>query len=207
MIKRFLLIAAVVVSGCAGPQITTIQSVVDTADAPYGNVLVVSLFSSFARRRALETEIASQLTERGIKAVASTTMMDTRTPLNRETIVAMVKKLGSDAVLVTQLASLDTETKLKSGSPQATYNVRSTYYYNVWSVELTEYTEPPNLELKHSIVLATQLYSAKTQQPVWAIESSSKMTQNFDRRSGDTAVINEAKAVAGALARAGLLAE
>ena len=207
MFKRLMLAAAVILSGCAGPQITTIQKATPSADAPYGNVLVVAVFSSFDRRRAFERNLVYQLNERGIKAVASTSMMDTRTPLNRETIVSMVGKHDSDAVLVTQVAALDTETKMKAANPQATYNVRSTMYYNVWNVELTEYKEPPNLELEHSLVLATQLFSAQTQKPVWAIESASTITQNFDRRNGDILIEKEAKALIGAVARTGLLAK
>jgi hypothetical protein len=38
--------------------------------------------------------------------VASTSMMDTRTPMIRDTFMEMVESLDADAVLVTQLVSL-----------------------------------------------------------------------------------------------------
>ena len=55
MIKKLsLLIFAVLISACAGPQITRIQPLSETADAPYGNVLVISMFDSFDMRRYFE---------------------------------------------------------------------------------------------------------------------------------------------------------
>ena len=83
----------------------------------------------------------------------------------------MVDETGADSVLLTQLVHLDTAKKIREASPEATYNVRPTYYYNVWNVELTEYREPPGLELKHTIILATQMFSVASKQPVWAIET------------------------------------
>lgn len=77
-----------------------------------------------------------QLQARGIEAVASTSMMNTKTPVNRDTFLAMVEKLDSDAVLLTQLVDLNTSSKEKDFRAQSTYNIRATHYYNVWSVEL-----------------------------------------------------------------------
>ena len=190
---------------CAGPTITRVQPLSESADAPYGNVLVVSLFQSFDMRRYFEQEIVKQLKAGGIDAVASTSMMDTKTPVNRDTFLAMVKEKNSDAVLVTQLVNLDTKSKIKDRSPEATYNIRPTYYYNVWSVELTEYEEPPGLELTHSLTMATQLFSARSQEPVWAIESSSKLKRNVDQQTSGTTIAAEAKGIISAMSRDGLL--
>jgi hypothetical protein len=201
-----LLSALLALSACAGPQVTRVQPLSETADAPYGNVLVDSLFKSFDARRYLEKEIVKQLESRGVNAVARTSMMDSRTPVTRETFLAMVDSLKSDAVLVTQLVNLETEAKMKDARPEATYNIRPTYYYNVWSVDVKEYVEPQRLHLKHAIVLATQLYSVAKQEPVWAIESETNISKDYDEY-GDLSVITaEAKAITSYLSRDGLLA-
>ena len=208
MINKFLVLA-IVASLCAcasGPNVTTVQEVAESADKPYQNILVVSLFESFDTRRYLEQEIVKQLSARGIKAVASTSLMDTRTPVTRATFVEMVDDLKSDAVLVTQLVSLNTGAKMKDMNPQATRNFRPTYYYNVWNVELTEYVEPQSLELSHTLVLATQLYSVLNKEAVWGIESKSKITQDYDHRQDYSVFVDEAKAITSHLSRAGLLA-
>ena len=205
--KRLVIGLAIALSACAsGPQITTVQELQQSADAPYDNILVVSLFESFDTRTYLEKEIVALLSAQGVKAVASTSLMDTRTPVTRATFLAMVEKLESDAVLVTQLVSLDTDAKLKDMNPRSTHNFRSTYYYNVWSVELTEYVEPQSLELSHALVLATQLYSVLNKEPVWAIESKSKIVQDYDHRQDYSVIVDEAEAITSHMSLDGLLA-
>ena len=208
MINKSIL-AAITLTLCAcsaGPQVKTVQPLSESADAPYENILVISLFKSFDSRRYLEKEVVKQLSERGIKGVASTSLMDTKTPVTRQTFIDMVEALESDAVLVTQLVNLESVGKMKDMNPQATRNFRPTYYYNVWSYELTEYVEPQRLELKHSLVLATQLYSVLNKEAVWAIEANTTIVQDFDQQSGYSVIVNEAKAITSHLARDGLIA-
>lgn len=86
------------------------------------------------------------------------------------------------------------------------YNLRPIYYYKVWNVELMEYVEPQGLELKHSLTMATQVSSVRSQEPIWAIETNSKPTRNIDQQSRSTSIADEAKAITSAMSRDGLLA-
>jgi hypothetical protein len=187
---------------CAsGTTVTRVQDLSDSADVPYKKVLVISLFESYDARRYLEKELVTQLASRGTDAVASTTMMDTRTPVTRATFVAMVDKIGADGVLVSQLASNETTGKVKTQRPKSTYNVWPTYYYNVWSVQLTEYVEPPGVEFTHSMVLGTQLYSVKLEEPVWAIEADFKIKEEDDGAWSYSVFPTQAKNIANHLSR------
>ncbi len=187
---------AILLGACAtGTHVTRVQNLAETADAPYENILVIALFESFDARRYLEKEVVQSLSERGIEAVASTSMMDSRTPATRQTFVAMLDKIGADAVLVSQLASFDIAAKRKDMNPESTYNFRPTYYYNVWSVELTEYVEPQGVQFDNSIVLATQLYSALSQETVWGIESKFKYVQKVDALWDYSVFIDQAKTI------------
>ena len=207
MIRNLLVTGILILTAaCAGPQITRVQPLSDTADVPYDNVLVISMFDSFDMRRYLEGELVKQLRGKGVTAVASTSMMDTRTPVIRQTFLDMVEAHGSDAVLITTLANLDTSAKRKDASPESTHIFRPTYYYNVWSVELTEFVGPQDIEFTHSIVLSTQLYSVSMQSPVWAIESKTELARDYQNRGDTTVIANEAKAIVGYLSRDGLLA-
>lgn len=207
MIKRIALLSVTLaLCACAGTQVTRVQPLAETADAPYGDVLVVALFKSFDARRYLEKEIVKALAAKGTRGIASTSLMDPKTPLTRQTFVAMVESQGADAVLVSQLISLETESKLKDARPDATYNIRPTYYYNVWGVELTEYVSPQLLEQEHSIALAIQLYSAAQQEPVWGIESETNISTDYDSRRDYSVFVDEANAIVSYLSRDGLLA-
>lgn len=206
--KRIILLvgAALVFVACAGPQVTRTQPLDEAADAPYDNVLVVSLFQSFDMRRLLEREIVKQLKAQGVDAVPSTSLISVKTPLNREAVLEAVGQANSDAVLVTQLLDAQTTSRFRDRSPESTYNIRPTYYYNVWNVELTEYSEPPGLEAKHEILMATQVFSVSTKEPVWTIETRSMLKRDVNMQFSGTSIADEAKAIAGAMARDGLLA-
>ena len=207
MITRITLACAILaLSGCAGKQVTQVQPLSDAADAPYGDVLVIALFKSFDARRYLEKEIVQQLEAKGVNAVASTSRMDTRTPVTRKTFRDMADALGSDAVLVTQLVSFDTQAKMKDARPESTYNIRPTYYFDVWSVELTEYVAPKTLQLNHDIAMATQLFSVARREPVWAIESRTEISLDYDERRDISVMTDEARVIASHLSRDGLLA-
>jgi len=199
--------ASVALGACAGPQVTTTQELAEAADAPYKNVLVIFLAESFDSRRYLEMEVVKQLAERGTHAVRSTSMMDTRTPVTRQTFQAMVDKIDADAVLVTQIVDLQSTGSVVNMNPQATYNFRPTYYYNVWSVDLQEYREPKAVDFEHKLSLATQLYSVQARDVIWAIESNSDIRQDFDDGRDYSIYVDEAEAIATSLDQDGLIAK
>lgn len=194
-------------AACTAPSITRTQPLSESADAPYNDVLVVTFFDSFDVRRNFEGEIVKQLQARGIEAVASTSMMTTKTPVNRETVLALVDELDADSVLVSQLVHLDTASKVRNSRAEATYNVRPTYYYNVWNVELTEYESPPGLELKHTFTMAIEMFSASSQTSVWAIETTSKISRDINQQTSGTTAEDEAKGIVHALSRDGVIAK
>ncbi len=197
---------SVALAACStGPQVTTTQKFAESTNAPYENLLVIFLADKFDSRRYLETEVVKKLTENGTQAVASTSLMDSRTPKTRHTFLAMVEKTGADAVLVTQIANLQSEATVVDMNPEATYNFRPTYYYNVWSVDLQEYKEPQAVDFEHSLALATQLYSVSSKDVVWAIESHSNIKQAFDQGPDYSIYIDEAKAIASSLRKDGLI--
>lgn len=206
--KAWLFFGFVTLLGaCAmSSQVTRVQDVSDAAETPYKKILVIGLFESFDSRRYLETEMVKQLSSRGTDAVAGTSMMDSKTPVNRHTLIPLVEEIGADAVLVTQLVSLASDAEVKDMNPQSTHIFRPTYYYNVWTYELTEYVEPQSVDFEHALKLATQLYAVSTKEPVWAIEIDSKIKQDSDHLRDYSLFVNEAETIVSEVSRAGLIA-
>jgi hypothetical protein len=205
----WILGASLALSSCGTTtrHVTETQKLSAAADAPYQNVLVIFLASSFDSRRYLETEIVKKLADRGTHAVRSTSMMDTKVPVTRQTFIAMVDEIGADAVLVTQFAAVQTTGTVVDMNPQATHNIRPTYYYNVWSVELTEYVAPQAVDYEHDLSLATQLYSVQAKDVVWAMESNSNIQQAFDKGPDYSIYVDEAGAIVTQMLRGGLIAK
>jgi hypothetical protein len=175
-------------------------------EGPYGKLLVVCLFDSFDMRRYLETELVSQLEAAGVAAIASTSMMDSRTPVVAATFVDMVERTGADSVLLTQLIHLQSTGSEATMNPRATLNVRPTYYYNVFTVELTEYVEPPEIRFEHDLTLLAELISVETREPVWAIRTRSKVQWKAEMERDYSAYVDEAAAITRELSRDGVIA-
>ena len=207
MHRRLLIIGfALLLSACSsGPQVTTVQPLAATADAPYSNILVITMATSFDARRIFEDAIVDELEKRGVRAVASTSLMSVDTPAVRETFLAMVKSIDADAALVTQLVSHEASMKKKDMNPQVSYNYAPTIYWNVWNVEQVEYVEPQALNITHDLVMATQLFSVRDLEPVWTIESRTQLLDAFDRRGDITIIFEEARAIVSRLSRDGAL--
>ncbi len=196
----------VFLSACAsGPSVKGTQELDESSDAPYQKILIVTLFDSFDARRYLEGEIVTALAEKGATAVASTTMMDSRTPVVPKTFIDMIDETGADALLLTQLTALNSEATAQDASPQATYNYWPTYYWNVWGVELTEYVEPPRILVESTLVLATQVFSVASRSPVWGIESTSQFAQIEEDGFDYQIFIDEANAIVSRMSRHGVI--
>jgi hypothetical protein len=192
----------VILVGCAaGPQVTRVDGVAASDAGPYRNVLVVSLFESFDMRKYLETELVSQLSAQGIEAVPSTSMMNSKTPVIPDTFVDMVEKTGADSVLLTQPVHLESRGKKVAQSPEATYIFRPTYYYNVFSVELDEYVEPPDIRLEHDVTMLVELIEVTSRQAVWAIQTHSEIVWKSELGRDYSAYVDEAKVIARQMAR------
>ncbi len=201
----FVAVSACGLVACsAGPEVTRVDGA-QPSDETFDKILVVSLFESFDMRRYLETELVSQLKANGTEAIASTSMMNTLTPVVPETFIEMVKEVGADSVLVTQLVHLDSKGTEMTMRPEASLNIRPTYYYNVFSVELTEYTEPPDIRMEHDLTLLVELISALTRERVWKIETRSKIVLKGEMERDYSAYVDEAKAISRQMARDGLL--
>ena len=91
-------------------------------------------------------------------------------------------------------------------SPQATYNVRPTYYYNVFSVEHTEYVEPPEISLEHDVTLLVELIGVESRKPVWAIQTRSRIVWKSEMERDYSAYVDEAKAITRQMAKDGVIA-
>ena len=209
-LPRWLLLAVVstVLAACStGHQITRTEALPEATDAPYEKILVIALFDSFDTRRYLENEVVKKMAEFGVDAAESTSMMDTKTPVTRATFLAMVDKINADAVLVIHLESLRTTGKVRRMRAEATYNLQPTYYYNVFTADLTEYREPPAVDMTHYLSLMSELYSVKNEDVVWAIEAKSKVAQKFDVVRDYTVFVDEAEAIVDFMAGDELIAQ
>jgi hypothetical protein len=199
-------LAATLVSCASSPRAVRVLPVTASADVPYKKILVIGLGKSFDTRRYFEKELVDRLGEMGTEAVASTSMMNTKTPVTRETFVQMVDEIGADAVLVSRLVTVESNAKMIDANPLFKRSIHSTYYYNLYEVTMSEYEEPETIRFKHTVKLATQLISVASKGPVWAIESEAKAAQDITHDRIYSIFVDNAESIAKAMRQDGLIA-
>lgn len=198
--------AAAIIGACSSkPEVTRIQELSGSVEAPFEKFLVITLFDSFDARRYLEEETVKHLAELGTVGIPSTSMMNTKTPLVAQTFIDMVDEIDADAVLLTQLASHEVQEFARDASPESTVNLYPTYYFNVWTIETVEYVEPPRLEMEHALVLKTEVLSVATREPVWAIDASSQFVEVQEDGLDYSIFVDEANAIVTSLSKDGLI--
>ena len=139
----------------------------------YDNLLVIGAAEDDNIRRTFEKKFVETLEAAGIKAVESSSVMAKDQKIDKEDILAVVKKTGVDGVLLTYLVAVKEK---DVASPSVDYSPANDYGGTVpdlsslpgYSSSGTQYSST-----RVKVRLETNLYDAKTEQKVWSARSTS----------------------------------
>ena len=164
-----------------------------SVNAPYSSVLVVGMAENSRVRRSFEEQLAAYLSAGGTKASASILVGSSllgSEALSKESVTAMVKSTGADAVVVTRLlkrtvkAGETRETVDVKLGPQVTV-VEEPGLTEVFASNVTYTQVPGQLTAKSKAILETSLYDvADKGRVVYTIATESK----FEEINGDAII-------------------
>ncbi|MEZ5566472.1 MAG: hypothetical protein R3F24_13655 [Gammaproteobacteria bacterium] len=170
---------------------------------PYSNVLVVAVSEDFDRRRLFENAVGEDLAAQGVRGTTSTRTMRTTDVLSRESVTALVRQSGADAVLVTRLVNTDVslkekrgQTVLKMGTPDSRLEDFNRYGYgygyDLYMYDFTVTWEPSSLIVNRDVALTTNLFDTSNGKQVYTVRTDVKISNSasLDRNS-DVAVIDK----------------
>jgi hypothetical protein len=168
---------------------------------PFSQVLVVAVSEDFDRRRLFENAVADELAAAGTPAVPSTRTMVTTDVLDRDSVTALVKATGVDAVLVTRLAAQSVKVKeprgrvLLKAEPGSPDVFDDPYYYNVYTYDFSVSVEPSGLVIDRDITVTTDLFAVSSGERVYTQRSEVRFTRGRDLdQNTDVAVIDQVAA-------------
>jgi hypothetical protein len=138
--------------------------------------MVISIDRNPLTRRFFEDEFAEQIKARGTDAVASYTVLSSKDQEDPEAILAMVKELGADAVLVTRL--LNKEIAPNRGAAASSKPKWQDYYgYDKQSMyPLGVIAEEGYAELE------TRMYKAADIKLVWSVTHKTALGGAYQHR-------------------------
>jgi hypothetical protein len=184
-----------VIAACATTELTSVWRDPEYRDHPR-TIMVIGALRRDDAMRLLEESFVERFQKHGIRAIAGHTVLPGHTAIDRAIIVAKLKEIGADTVLVAKLVDrkeMETATTAMQmpGYPQ-------TYYGNNW---YTSYAAPAATATFEFGFVQTSVYDVQTEKLIWAATSQRPIAgpergliENFARK-----IMNE-------LQRAGIIA-
>lgn len=165
-----ILIAAffVIINSCAT---TTLDNVwrAESYQGKLNKVFVIGVIKSQGVKRFFEDEFVLQLKARGTEAIASYTVLPADTEIDREHLVAKVKELGADGVLISRLVDIKTvETYVPSAGHYAPPPEYRGGWENYYTRSYGEVYQSGYIIKDEVIVVETNLFEVPTQKLVWS---------------------------------------
>jgi hypothetical protein len=163
----FLILGTMLLAACA----TVTEPSATWRDPAYQahpeKVMVVGVARSAVNRRIFEDEFVRQLQERGVKAIASYTVLPDELQNNRKAIADKVAELGADTVLITRLAGKKTVQTYVPGTPYyppPNYGKWPDYYGYGYDALYS-----PGFVVENELaVVESNLYDASNDNLIWA---------------------------------------
>ena len=184
--KVLLLIAvSVVATGCAATSTTSASP--DLAKLAYSNFLVIGVAGDYNNRAYFERSVVSGIRAKGSSARAFHVVTPGNKPLTREAVKDAIESGGFDAVLVSRVLDTESDLGVKSAVTGTKVTRKDGGVLDLFRYDYEELDEPMSLELKTKVNIATELYSAASEQKVWSIDSVSSATENIGKLIEDAA--------------------
>lgn len=180
-----LLVAAFVAGGCTrGAEVDSTWLEGVPRNQAFGNYLVLGFTTDFNVRCRFERAMAATLRADGVKATASCAEMSMNDPLTKESLLPVVRRLGADAVLATEL--VDRKLSVQQGGTdeargevywKATgYGWAYDYYHpGAFGVPVTyvdQTVEEPAFTLQRTTTIASYVYETVGATRVYAMKTT-----------------------------------
>ena len=184
--KVLLLIAvSVVATVCAATSTTSASP--DLAKVSYSNFLVIGVAGDYTNRAYFERSVVSGIRAKGSSASAFHVVAGGNKPVTRETVKDAIDAGGFDAVLVTRVLDTDSDLDVKGPVTGTKVTRKDGAMMNLFRYDYEDLDEPMSLEVKTKVNIATELYSAASEQKVWSIDSVDSATENIGQLIEDAA--------------------
>jgi hypothetical protein len=175
---------------------TTPTTVIRTAYNPqsetFANILVISVAGDYGSRATFERELVREIANDRTAASAYYTVIGRNPQLTRAYLHDAIRAREFDAVLFTRLQGQEKE-ELAPMRPVGAA-------FDLFGYDYSELNRDERIQQSRSITFVTELYSAATQQKVWAINALS-----LDKSTAAELIAEQAVTVAAQLRKDGFV--
>jgi hypothetical protein len=171
--KFSVLLLVLLLAGCAGSgtSINNVSRADVIPNAPYSNVLVLTVAKSRSNARQFQNELSAAIAGESTKATPIHVENDSP-ELSEDDVQAIVNKLGADAVIVTSVKQADIGTAVEQQSVDVKKTRKSDSLVDFFRYDYEEVVTQPIVRLNYDVSLTTDVYDTASGARVYSIEST-----------------------------------
>ena len=190
-----LCFSAVVVSftfGCVSQQTETVKLYEDMSRLPktYERLLVIDISTDREMQIRFENEIISGLSRVGVKGIQGHHSFESGDGILQDDINRLSDELGTDGILITHIASIDTTIEREEGHEDVLSTCRGGNPVDFFLYDHEVLSEPETIKVAHTVIVITNLYDSESHKRIWSIQSTC-----FDKASIAETLLEETKAI------------
>lgn len=166
-------IALAVAGGCT-PQTSVVKLFEDSsrASGSFKRLLVVDVSSDHGQQTLFESEIVAKLRKEQVDAVPIYTRLDTSKGVTQSEINKVADDVAADGILITHIASVDTEIDVVAGQEQLKSTCRRGDPVDYFLYDHDIIAEPDTVKVAHTLVVISNLYDGRSRERIWTIQST-----------------------------------
>lgn len=157
----------------------------------YQRILVVDISSDHSRQQQFENEIVLQLRQQQVDAIPSYSMLDTSDGVIQKDVDRTAETVGADGILMTHIASVDTEVGMQEGREEWKSTCRGGDPVDYFLYDRELIAEPDSVNVALTVSVISNLYDSKSHERIWTIKSTC-----FDKKSMSEVLLEEASVIA-----------
>jgi hypothetical protein len=150
----------------------------DRTKSSFDNFLVIGVAGDYTNRAQFERTLVSALRSKGVDATTYYSLVSGNQALERDVIVDAVRTHGFDAVLLTRVLSQEVAISETSGSSETLTTRKDGSLVNFFRYDYDELNKPATIDLTTTTVLATELFSATSEEMIWSTEYKGASMEN-----------------------------
>jgi hypothetical protein len=162
---------------CASTELARKWSDESRAGSPIQKMLVVGVSENLANRTAFEDHFQKRLQQAGVEAVASYKVMISGKQLQKELVLEQADKLGTDAILVTQLIGVEEKVFHYEGSGKKTPTQQFGSFASGLSLRGYRRSGVSYTKME-SVRLVTNIYDRAEEKLIWSAVSETMKPEN-----------------------------
>jgi len=178
LINTFVLLSVALVAGCASTRLINTWQEPKFSGPKLTSIMVIDVNAEAGIRRTFEDEFVRQLSAKGVRAVASYTLIPDSGEVPKDQLADAVKRADVQGVIVTRVVKVMDVPVVYSGPyyyPAGPYPYTGgPGFYGYYSWAWAGYYAAPQVYTYQTVIAETNLFDAQTETLIW-----SGTTQNY----------------------------